>query len=334
MHILILGGTHFTGPYIVRELVEAGHKVTLFNRGRTEALLPLEVERIQGDRHFLDRYTGLFRKISPDVVIDMLAYTRQDAKMLMETFQGIAGRVVAASSIDVYRAYGRLHRTEPGPLEPVPLREDSPLREKLSIHGASYEKREVEEEILNSAHLAGTAVRLPAVYGPGDYRPYFYWKRMHDKRPFILIDENLARWRFSRIYVENAAHAIALAATSPQAAGKVYNVTDSTPAAQLDWVRAIAEAAGWDGSLITAPPEKLPSHLVSSENLEQDWLVDDSRIRQELGYREIVPAQEGIQRTIEWIKANPPEHEAMEHWLGRGKFNYKAENRVYKRLQG
>jgi hypothetical protein len=41
---------------------------------------------------------------------------------------------------------------------------------------------------------------------------YFtYIKRMDDGRPVILLDEAYARWRWARGYVENIAHAIALA---------------------------------------------------------------------------------------------------------------------------
>jgi hypothetical protein len=53
---------------------------------------------------------------------------------MMDTFRGIAGRVVAASSCDVYRACGVLHGSEEGPLQSVPLTEDSELRTKLQTY--------------------------------------------------------------------------------------------------------------------------------------------------------------------------------------------------------
>jgi len=53
---------------------------------------------------------------------------------MMDTFRGIAGRVVAASSCDVYRACGVLHGSEEGPLQAVPLTEDSELRTKLQTY--------------------------------------------------------------------------------------------------------------------------------------------------------------------------------------------------------
>ena len=68
MRILILGGTGFTGPYQVRYALSRGHKVTTFNRGKTNpGELPNEVEQLIGDRNGqLDALKGR----QWDVVID------------------------------------------------------------------------------------------------------------------------------------------------------------------------------------------------------------------------------------------------------------------------
>ncbi len=52
MNILILGGTGFTGPFQVRYALERGHKVTVFNRGKSHpGELPEGVEQLTGDRN-------------------------------------------------------------------------------------------------------------------------------------------------------------------------------------------------------------------------------------------------------------------------------------------
>ena len=48
--ILILGGTGFLGPATVEAALARGHKLTLFNRGRTRPNLFPDVEKLQGDR--------------------------------------------------------------------------------------------------------------------------------------------------------------------------------------------------------------------------------------------------------------------------------------------
>ena len=52
LRILILGGTGFTGPFQVKYALSRGHKVTVFNRGKTHpGELPDEVEQLVGDRN-------------------------------------------------------------------------------------------------------------------------------------------------------------------------------------------------------------------------------------------------------------------------------------------
>src|SRR4029077_10655722 len=48
--ILMLGGTGFLGPQTVEAALRRGHKVTLFNRGRTRPGLFPDLEKLRGDR--------------------------------------------------------------------------------------------------------------------------------------------------------------------------------------------------------------------------------------------------------------------------------------------
>jgi nucleoside-diphosphate-sugar epimerase len=244
----------------------------------------------------------------------------------MRVFNGLADRVVVASSCDVYRAFGRLHRTEPGPPDPVPLTEDSPLREKLSLHGKEYEKRWVEDVVLGEVKLPATVLRLPAIHGPGDYRPFEYLKRMEDGRSFILLDQEAAGWQFSRGYAENVAHALVLAATNEAVTNRIYNVADTTPPRELDWIQFIGKAAGWKGRVIEVLPDDLPKHLKENADFNQHLTVDTTRIRNELGYQEVVPPFEGMKRTVAWIRAHPPRQ------IDLTTFDYSAEDSALERL--
>ncbi|MBZ0286612.1 MAG: NAD-dependent epimerase/dehydratase family protein, partial [Anaerolineae bacterium] len=46
MKILIIGGTQFIGRHMVDEALKRGHEVTLFNRGKTNAHLYPQVEKL------------------------------------------------------------------------------------------------------------------------------------------------------------------------------------------------------------------------------------------------------------------------------------------------
>ena len=302
MRVLILGGTGLTGPFTTRYLVDQGHQVTVFHRGQHYADLPSTVNRILGDRHELDRFAGEFERLAPEVVLDMLALTRDDAEMLMRVFRGVAQRVVVPSSIDVYRVYGRLHGTEPGPVDPIPLTEEAPLRERLSIHGEIYEKRWVEQVVLSDPQLPGTVLRYPMIYGPNDGgRTFHLVKRMIDNRLVILIDEGFAQWRASRGYAENVAWATVLAVTQQGAANRIYNVAEPEGLSHLEWTQLLTRAAGWTGRIVVVPRGRL--HVQG--NREHHWVVDTTRIRAELGYMEVVPQEVALRQTVDWQRANP-----------------------------
>src|SRR6185295_17031253 len=115
MKALIIGGTRFIGLRVVHHLTEHGHDVTVFHRGQTNSRMPTTVNQITGDRRDLSRFASEFAQIAPDVVLDMICYNEPEAETLMDTFRGVARRVVVASSMDVYRAYGCLLGLEAAP---------------------------------------------------------------------------------------------------------------------------------------------------------------------------------------------------------------------------
>jgi nucleoside-diphosphate-sugar epimerase len=290
------------------------------------------VRTLRGDRRRLADHSHELRLFAPEVVVDMVPMNESDARGLVEVFRGVAERVVAIGSQDVYRAYDVMRGLAPGPPDPVPLSEEAPLRDRLYPYEREgveeYEKILVERAILADPHLPGTVLRLPMVYGPGDYmrRLYPYVKRVDDGRSAVPIGERLAGWRWSGGYVEDVAAAIVLAATDDRAAGRVYNVGEAEALPWAEWARAVVRAAGGTGEVVVVPDELLPTHLGLDLNAEQDLLTDTSRIRRELGYREEVPREEALRRTVEWERANPPEKMDPEA------FDYAAEDAALEAL--
>ena len=134
MRILVIGGTRFIGPVVVKRLHDAGHAVTLFHRGQSHENTPLDILHICGDRARLADFRDTFAQIAPDVVLDMAPATEADALAVRDVFRGIARRLVAVSSCDVYRPFGVVNRTESDAPDPTPIREDAPLRRNLYPH--------------------------------------------------------------------------------------------------------------------------------------------------------------------------------------------------------
>jgi nucleoside-diphosphate-sugar epimerase len=341
MRILVIGGTRFIGPAVVRRLVEAGHEVAVLHRGRRPIDLPPGVEEVLADRKEIASLAPRLRALEPRVVVDMIPYTEDDARGVMETFRGVAERVVAVSSGDVYRAFDGLRRVSDAPPAAAPLNEDAPLREVLYPQRTAastpdqaaygYDKIPAERAFLADADLPGTILRLPVVYGPGDYvrRPFEYLKRMDDGRPAILLAEGQAGWRWTRGYVDDVAAAIVRAVLDPRAAGRVYNAGEPDALTEAEWVRAIGRAAGWEGEIVVAPRDRLPAHVLPED---YDWRhhlhTHTGRIRRELDFAETIDRHEALRRTIEWERANPPERMDPAH------FDYAAEDAALREIRG
>lgn len=322
MRVLVIGGSGFIGPSIVTELLRSGHQVAVLHRGQATPQLRPEVKRIIGDRRQLDACAADLRAFAPEVVIDVILSSGTQARQLVDLIRGTARRIVALSSMDVYRACGVVHRLEPGGLEPLPLTESSRLRTVLNTYPPAqvkmlsqvfgwlddeYDKIPVEQAILAAPDLESVVLRLPMVYGPGDplHRFHPIVKRIADDRPTILFSRDLAAWRATKGYVAEVGAAVALAATSPAAAG-VYNVGEPDTLSELEWAEAIARAAGWTGSFTLLPDDRVPPHLRSPGNAAQHWVADTSRIRDQLGYRESLPRADAIAHTVAWQRSHPP----------------------------
>jgi nucleoside-diphosphate-sugar epimerase len=335
VRILLIGGNGFIGRHVLAVLRQQGHALAVFHRAKG---IPIPgVTEIRGDRNRLQDCSADLKRFAPEVVVDFVVSSGPQADQLMDIFRGEAQRVVMLSSMDVYRAVGIMHSTESGPLQELPLTEDSELRHGRRPYSAQnidlirkvfswvtddYDKIPAEQAVMNDAKLAGTVLRLPMIYGPGDPLRRFHpiVKRIADGRRNIILPQTLAAWRSPRGYIGNVAAAITLAATDNRAAGRIYNVCEEPAFSELEWAKKIARAMEWDGEFVVLPDERTPKHLLKPGNAAQHWTATSARIRRELGYAEPIAIEEAIRQTVHWEKqAGPPAFSA-------DPFDYAAED--------
>jgi len=167
MRILILGGTGFIGPHLVRHAVARGHKVSIFARGRRDSsMLPADVERLVGDRN---GQLGALEGKKWDAVFDDSAtnpdWVRQSAALL----KGKVGQYSFTSSTGVYYPY-----LEKGLDESTPPLLEGDQKDPSAAYGTA--KARCEKIVLDTFGDGGIVVRPSYIVGPGDTTDRFpYW---------------------------------------------------------------------------------------------------------------------------------------------------------------
>ena len=173
LRVLILGGTGFIGPHMVRRAIAGGHKITLFNRGRSNADLFPDVETLTGDR---DGKLDALRDRQWDVVIDNSGYVPRHVRDSAQLLAPNVGRYVFVSTGSVY-APGQERYDEDSPL----LKAPEPASEEVNKYYGEL-KVLAEEAVRQAYPERHTILRLHIVAGPGDPTHRFtYWPVRIDK---------------------------------------------------------------------------------------------------------------------------------------------------------
>ncbi|CAN5858946.1 SDR family oxidoreductase [soil metagenome] len=181
LRILILGGTGFIGPHLVRAVLARGHTPVLFNRGRTEPQMFAEqyigLENLVGDR---DGDISALSGGRWDAVIDDSGYTPEQVRATARLLRGSVGHYVFTSTRAVYRDFTPAHVDEDSPvgMRGVPDTEWT---------GYGPLKALAEREVRQAFDGRHTIARPPIITGPGDSTDRFtYWYARIDRGGEVL----------------------------------------------------------------------------------------------------------------------------------------------------
>ena len=189
MRLLVLGGTGFIGPPMVRYAVQRGHEVTIFTRGKTQADIS-GVESLVGDRSGdLDALKGR----TWDAVLDNNARDYRWVTLTTELLKDKAQHYLFVSSISAYAGEATGYDYVDEPWSKPPLNTKSPLARAPEDFAPGQELPYGQSKAM-AEHLANTAfpgrstiVRPGFIVGPGDPTDRFtYWPVRIDKGGEVL----------------------------------------------------------------------------------------------------------------------------------------------------
>ncbi len=319
LRILILGGTGFTGPFQVRYALERGHKVTVFNRGKSHpGELPDGVEQLIGDRNGqLDALKDRTWDVAIDNPTSVPVWVRDAAQVL----QGNVERYVFISTISVY-ADNSKPNDETGALakyegeDAMKETRDTLIASQFKLYGPLKALCEAEAEKWFPEKTL--IVRPGLIVGPGDQTDRFtYWPVRIDRGgevmapgapadPVQFIDaRDLAEWTIRM--VENGESGI-YNATGPAEELGVGGMLDGIKTALKSkaifaWADAefleAQKVAPWSDMPVWVPPRG------------EDGGLSRTSIKKALAacltFR---PFDTTARDTLAWFKTLPPERQA------------------------
>jgi len=249
--ILVIGGTLFIGRALVKELLKAGHEVSILHR-KTRHDLGKKVGSITADRNDPESLKRALAGKNFDVVYDnVYDWERGTTAAQVEATARACGanlhRYVFMSSV---AAYGDgLNHHEGDALAP----DDHP--------DAYVRNKAMSERTLFRMHQRNgfpvVTLRPPFIYGVGNpfYREAFFWDRLREGRPIILPGDGRRLMQF--VNIKDLVTACIKAIDVEDVGGHAFNIANPRPLTQVEAVEAFARAAGKEPSFVRWPRERI-----------------------------------------------------------------------------
>ena len=318
MRVAVTGGSGFIGAHLLAALAARGDRVRcLLRPGSDRSRLPAAVEPVvTADLTAPGALERLVRDC--DAVVHLAGLTRSWSGRELQRVNRDGTAAVCAAVARMHPAPGQIvmvsSQAAAGPsCGRRPRREQDPPA-PVTAYGRS--KLAAERVRLRYPRLPITVLRPPAVYGPGDRDVFAYFRLVRaGVRP-----ELVPAGRLSMAYASNLTDALLLLLDRPQRAGhRLYHVADRGSVTMSAVARRIAAAYGRPTLRLPVPQAALAvaglplaaagrllrrDLLLSRDKLREiaqpSWVLDTTRIRDELGYQPRVSTCDGIRRTARW----------------------------------
>lgn len=313
MTVAIVGGSGFLGRNAALRLLAHGERPLVIHRGHQPARLPDTVAIAHADRTDHDALLSLFREHGVSAVIDIFALSLANTQPVIDAARDTGARYLLTSSVDVYANYAGLIKREAPPIMDEPATESAPLRTmRFPYRGnprrpagvsedlfENYDKI-VLEEATRTASDNWVVIRPPMIFGEADKQRRFGWvvDNVREDQPFA-IDERAYGWLNSYGFVEDVAEAMVLAALSPKARGRIYNVGQNFVRPAHQWAEKLLGLMGKANAVIPAPAGTgVWSDRADAMDLRYPLTLDTNLIRDELGFSEVADEDTALLRTL------------------------------------
>jgi UDP-glucose 4-epimerase len=324
--VLVTGATGALGPRVVAALHQSGYYVRVLaldppGPGVLGPSIDVRIGDINNLKDMHSAVRGVHHVLHMAAILHIMNPTRDQILFYkLVNVDGTRNVVEAALEADVKRLIFFSTIAVYGDSAGSVLNEDTTPRPE-TLYAQS--KRQAEQIVLGAClpdgRPFGTVLRLAAVYGSrvkGNYRRLL---QALAKKRFIPIGAGTNRRTL--IYDKDVANAALAVLTNPNAAGKVFNVTDGEIYSLSDIIKTICDALGRRPPRMYLPVAPLrtgaeivdrgarlfglgpPGFGSALDKYTEDIGVDGNRIQDEIGFRPNYDLLSGWKEAIQEMRA-------------------------------
>ena len=312
MRVVVIGGTGHVGTYLTPRLVEAGHEVICVGRQQRAPYQPhpawKSVQQVKIDRDAAERdgsFGRQIRDLAPDVVVDMICFTRESAEQIVEALRGSVRHFLHCGSIWVH-----------GHSVQVPTAETQP-RCPLDDYGRN--KAAIEAYLLGEAQRTGfpaTVIHPGHIVGPGwipvnpagNCNPKVFARLARGEE---LSLPNLGMETLHHVHASDVALAFLQATTHwSQSVGESFHAVSPGALTLRGYAEALATWFGQPARLRFMPWEEWRT-TVSEEDGEATWdhvahspCCSIAKAERLLDYRPRYSSLDAVKEALEWLIAD------------------------------
>jgi nucleoside-diphosphate-sugar epimerase len=299
--LLVIGGSYFVGRGIAAGLIDAGHEVSLLNRGSRR--VP-GTRQLTADRNDAAALTAAAGSSDFDWVIDCCCYNAAQARLAYTALAPRSFGWIHLSSAAVHVDDAPVPTPEQGYLGPS-QQWAAYGRDKLAA------ERELERVALGSPVVA---IRAPYVYGPGENpdREPWLWARMLQRRPVLIPEAGSTPIQF--LHTSDLAGAVAAIMSDWKQPGfRAFHVAEARAYPIRDYVRMLAAAAGVEVDERSVPYSALsitPRSFFPFR--DTPCVLDVSAIRDQIGWHAARDLRTGLAETFASHARSELEHAQLD----------------------
>jgi nucleoside-diphosphate-sugar epimerase len=310
MRVLVIGGSGHVGTYLVPRLVEAGYQVVNISRRERDPYQPhaawKQVEQVVVDRRGAEKngsFGAQIASLNPDAVIDMICFTPESARQLVDALSGKVMHFLHCGTIWVH-----------GPSVQVPTKEDQP-RKPFGEYGIN--KAKIEAYLLGEARrgqFPATILHPGHIVGPGwdplnpqgNFNPNVFRKLREGEE--VLIP-NLGLETVHHVHAEDVAQSFYQAMQHwSSSVGESFHVVSPAALSLRGYAEAVASWYGQEAQMKFIPWETF-KQVVSPSDAESTWdhiahspNCSIEKASKLIGYQPRFTSLQAVKEALDWKK--------------------------------